>query len=85
MTSIRDYRRLGRPIVIVTAGILIALTWIGARSAIQSHHAASQARAEAAVVNEALVFESQVRRQLLAIDQYASCCTIQSADLARYL
>jgi signal transduction histidine kinase len=69
MTSIRDYRRLGRPIVIVTAGILIALTWIGARSAIQSHHAASQARAESAVVNEALVFEGQVRRQLLAIDQ----------------
>jgi signal transduction histidine kinase len=68
-TSIRGYRWLGRPIVIVTAGILIALTWIGARGAMQSHRAASQARAEAVVVNEALAFEGQVRRQLLAIDQ----------------
>jgi signal transduction histidine kinase len=67
--SSKGYRRLGRPIVIVTAGILIALTWIGARGAIQSQQAASQARAEAVVVNEALAFEAQVRRQLLAIDQ----------------
>ena len=68
-TRIGGYRRLGRPIVIVTAGILIALTWIGARGAVQSHQAASQARVEAMVVNEALAFEAQVRRQLLAIDQ----------------
>ena len=67
--SFKGYRRLGRPIVIVTAGILIALTWIGAQGAIQSHQVSSQARVEATVVNEALAFEAQVRRQLLAIDQ----------------
>ena len=69
MIGIGGFRRLGRPVIMVTAGILIALTWIAAHSAIRSHRAESQARAEAVVVNEALAFEGQVRRQLLAIDQ----------------
>jgi len=69
MTGIGGSRRLGRPVIMVAAGILIALTWIAAHSAIRSHRSESQARAEAVVVNEALTFEGQVRRQLLAIDQ----------------
>jgi signal transduction histidine kinase/DNA-binding LytR/AlgR family response regulator len=55
--------------IICAAGVLIALAWGGALSAIRVDREAAEARAGQSVSMEALAFEQQVQRQLLAFDQ----------------
>ncbi len=62
-------RWFGSATVILAAGLLLGLTWIGALGTIRTQRALVVARAESEAANEALVFEEQLRRQLLAIDQ----------------
>jgi hypothetical protein len=49
--------------------LLVVLTWLGVAGVVWSYQKEAQAHASAVVTNEALAFEAQVRRQLLAIDQ----------------
>ncbi len=62
-------RRLSQFVVVAACCVLIALTWLGTVSAMRARRAEALARVEADVGNEALVFEEQLRRQLLAADQ----------------
>ena len=48
---------------------LIALTWIGTLSATHSQHAEAEARVAARVANQADLFEEQLQRQLLEVEQ----------------
>jgi signal transduction histidine kinase/CheY-like chemotaxis protein len=61
--------RLSQAGIICAAGVLIALAWGGAFSAIRVDRKAAEARAGQSVSMEALAFEQQVQRQLLAFDQ----------------
>ena len=62
-------RRFSQFVVIAACCVLIALTWLGTLNAMRARRAEALARVEADVGNEALVFEEQLRRQLLAADQ----------------
>jgi signal transduction histidine kinase/CheY-like chemotaxis protein len=65
-----NYKASGRPLgILVAAAMLIALTWLGTLNAVSSQHAEAEARVAAAVANQAVVFEEQLQRQLLEIDQ----------------
>jgi signal transduction histidine kinase/CheY-like chemotaxis protein len=55
---------------VVAAGLaLIVLTWVGTYDAMLTEHAEAIAHIQAELANEALVFETQLRGQLQAIDQ----------------
>lgn len=57
-------------LAIVTVGLmLIALTWFGTLSALLTEERAAIAHEEAGLSNKVLMFEIQVRRRLLAVDQ----------------
>jgi signal transduction histidine kinase/ActR/RegA family two-component response regulator len=60
---------LGQIAIVVAALVLIALAWLGSFSAITAERDQTEARVETAVGVEALAFEEQVSRQLLALDQ----------------
>ncbi len=55
--------------IVVVAAALIGLAWLGSITAIRADREQAEARVEAAVGVEALAFEEQVSRQLLALDQ----------------
>jgi signal transduction histidine kinase/CheY-like chemotaxis protein len=60
---------LGQIAIVIAALVLISLAWLGSFSAITAERDQTEARVEAAVGVEALAFEEQVSRQLLAFDQ----------------
>ncbi len=60
---------LGAVIVLVAALILIGLTWFGTLSAVDAETREARARVAADVSNQALVFENQLRRELLVLEQ----------------
>ena len=60
---------LGQIAIVIAALVLISLAWLGSFSAITAERDQTEARVEAAVGVEALAFEEQVNRQLLALDQ----------------
>jgi signal transduction histidine kinase/DNA-binding NarL/FixJ family response regulator/HPt (histidine-containing phosphotransfer) domain-containing protein len=60
---------LGQIAIVIAALVLISLAWLGSFSAITAERDQTEARVEAAVGVEALAFEEQVSRQLLALDQ----------------
>jgi signal transduction histidine kinase len=62
-------RRYGRATVVVSTLVLVALTWIGARDAIDAHRAEVHGRAQAELMARTLTFEEQLRRELLSLDQ----------------
>ncbi|MBO0711864.1 MAG: PAS-domain containing protein, partial [Acetobacteraceae bacterium] len=64
-------RRAWPAAALVSAGaaMLIALTWFGAFAAILAEQREARAHASADVANQALVFEDQLRRELLVVDQ----------------
>jgi signal transduction histidine kinase/CheY-like chemotaxis protein/HPt (histidine-containing phosphotransfer) domain-containing protein len=55
--------------IIAAAAALIALAWLGAISAINAERNQVEARVETTVGVEAVAFEQQVHRELLALDQ----------------
>ncbi len=55
--------------IVTAAAVLIALAWLGAISAIRAERDQAEARVETAVGIEALAFQKQVHRELLALDQ----------------
>ena len=55
--------------IVAAAAALIALAWLGAVSAINAERDQAEARIETAVGIEALAFQEQVHRELLALDQ----------------
>jgi signal transduction histidine kinase/ActR/RegA family two-component response regulator len=59
----------GQIAIVIAVVALILLAWFGCFSAITAEREGTEARVEAAVGVEALAFEEQVRRQLLALDQ----------------
>jgi signal transduction histidine kinase/ActR/RegA family two-component response regulator len=68
-TGCDGFRRLGQVTVIAAALALIALTWIGARDAIQAHRTEAEARVQAETLGKALSFEELLRREMLSLDQ----------------
>ncbi len=58
-----------RAAVLAAAALLIALTFIGVRSAVLAHRAASEARIAADIHSKALVLAEYLRRELLIADQ----------------
>jgi signal transduction histidine kinase/CheY-like chemotaxis protein len=55
--------------IVAAAAALIALAWFGAVSAIRAERDQAEARVEAAVRVEAVAFQQQVHRELLALNQ----------------
>jgi signal transduction histidine kinase/DNA-binding NarL/FixJ family response regulator len=55
--------------IVIVAAVLIGLAWGAANIAIHADRDQAEARAEASVSVEALAFEQQIQRQLLAFDQ----------------
>lgn len=55
--------------IVLVAAALIGLAWLGSITAIRADREQAEARVEAAVGVEALAFEEQVSRQLMALDQ----------------
>lgn len=64
-----DKHVLGGLAILAAAAGLIALTWGGARHAIQMQRIEASARITAIVANQALTFTEQVNRQIMALDQ----------------
>ena len=62
-------RLVGLACIIVGAAALIALTWLGTLNATRSRRAEAEARVAANVANKALVFQAQLQRQILEVDQ----------------
>lgn len=56
-------------LVLLAAAILSALTWFGTLTVVTIAKREARARVEAEVATQALLFESQLRRELLAVDQ----------------
>ena len=64
------YRTRFGQVVIAFAGLLlIGVAWIGTLDAIRAERLQATAHASADVANQALVFEQEVRRQFLVLDQ----------------
>lgn len=61
--------RLAAALIGAGAAVLIALAWLGASAAILAEQHEAQAHASADVANQALIFEDQLRRELLVVDQ----------------
>ncbi len=61
--------RLGQAAIVIAGLLLIAVTWIGTLDAVRAERAQATAHASADVANQALVFEQELRRQFLTIDQ----------------
>jgi signal transduction histidine kinase/FixJ family two-component response regulator len=62
-------RLLGVACIVLGAAALIALTWFGTLSATRTQRAEAEGRIAANVANKALVFQSQLQRQILEVDQ----------------
>jgi signal transduction histidine kinase/DNA-binding LytR/AlgR family response regulator len=62
-------RLLGLVGIVAGAVALIALTWFGTLNATRSQRAEAEARVAANVANKALVFQDQLQRQILEVDQ----------------
>jgi signal transduction histidine kinase/DNA-binding NarL/FixJ family response regulator len=62
-------RLLGLLGIVAGALTLIALTWIGTLTAIRTERADAEDRVSADVVNQAQIFEEQLQRKLLEVDQ----------------
>jgi signal transduction histidine kinase/CheY-like chemotaxis protein len=62
-------RRLGRAAIVIAALVLIALAWVGAHNAIQTHRAEVRARVQAEVLGDTLTFQGLLRREFLSLDQ----------------
>ncbi len=60
---------LGRGAIVVSALVLVGLTWFGTVIAVQAERREAQAHVEADVSNQALVFEDQLAREFLVLDQ----------------
>ncbi len=60
---------LGQVGIVLAGTVLIALAWLGAISAINAEREAAEARIETTAGIEALAFQEQVHRQLLALNQ----------------
>jgi signal transduction histidine kinase/CheY-like chemotaxis protein/HPt (histidine-containing phosphotransfer) domain-containing protein len=60
---------LGQIVIVVAAAVLILLAWFGSFSAITAEREEAEARVETSIGVEALAFQEQVSRQLLALDQ----------------
>ncbi len=59
----------GAALLVAAAVILIGLTWLGTWGATEAEEREARARVAADVSNQALVFEDQLRRELLVLDQ----------------
>jgi signal transduction histidine kinase/DNA-binding response OmpR family regulator len=55
--------------IVAATVTLVALTWIGTLSAIHTQRAEAEARIEAGVANQAELFEQQLQRQFLEVEQ----------------
>ncbi len=55
--------------IVAAAATLIALTWVGTYSATRIQRAEAEARVAASVTNQAALFEQQLQRQFLEVDQ----------------
>jgi len=64
-----EKRSFGAIAISSAAACLIALTWIGALSAIEAHRQERMARVSATLTNHALMFSEQISRQIQALDQ----------------
>src|SRR6185437_1410660 len=60
---------LGRAAIIVSALVLVALTWFGTVTAVDAERSEARAHVEAEVSNQALVFEDQLAREFLVLEQ----------------
>lgn len=69
MTSTNTGRLLGRAGIVAGAVALLALTWFGTLDAVRTQYVEAEARVAANVVNNALVFQDQLQRQILEVDQ----------------
>ena len=58
--------------VLLAGLVLIALTWLGTLNALRTEARSAIAHANAEIANKALLFETQIRRRLLAVDQTLS-------------
>ncbi|MEJ0017067.1 MAG: PAS-domain containing protein [Acetobacteraceae bacterium] len=59
----------GLVLILAATVALVTLTWLGTLSAVRVQHAEAEARVEADVMNQAMVFEQQVQVDLLEVDQ----------------
>ncbi len=55
--------------IVAATLMLVALIWLGTINAIRTQRAEAEARVAASVTNQAVLFEEQLQRQLLEIDQ----------------
>src|SRR6185312_7560219 len=69
MTTARGRGWLGRSAIIVSALVLVALTWFGTVIAVDEERSEARAHVQAEVSNQALVFEDQLAREFLVLDQ----------------
>ena len=69
MTTSRRASWLGRTAIIVSALVLVALTWFGTVTAVDAERSEARAHVESDVSNQALVFEDQLAREFLVLDQ----------------
>jgi signal transduction histidine kinase/ActR/RegA family two-component response regulator len=60
---------LGRSAIVVSALVLVALTWFGTVFAVDAERSEARAHVQADVSNQALVFEDQLAREFLVLDQ----------------
>ncbi|MBN9560631.1 MAG: PAS-domain containing protein [Alphaproteobacteria bacterium] len=69
MTTGQGRGWLGRTAIILSALVLVALTWFGTLIAVDAERSEARAHVEAEVSNQALVFEDQLAREFLVLDQ----------------
>jgi signal transduction histidine kinase/DNA-binding NarL/FixJ family response regulator len=62
-------RAFAQVFILLTGLALIGLTWLGTLSTLRSEERAAIAHENAELASKALLFETQVRRRLLAVDQ----------------
>lgn len=65
----RTLQRFAPALILLAGGIMVAVLWFGAASAIIEHRAAARARIEMAMQSKADLAVGEIRRELLVIDQ----------------
>ncbi len=69
VTTGRRHSWLGRGAIVVSALVLVALTWFGTVIAVDAERTEARAHVQSDVSNQALVFEDQLSREFLVLDQ----------------